>query len=387
MKKKKKRKKKVRTLKAKGVMYQGSCLKIMREIPSESVHCVVTSPPYWGLRDYDVKGQHGIEPSLEQWLDKMEKVFRQVRRILRPDGTCWVNIGDNYVKGELTGQPWELAFRMKSDGWILRSDCIWAKPNPTPEPGTRRRPTLAHEYIFQFVKTKDYYYDGEAIKEPQTGNAHPRGSKLSPPFEAAGIGHEGFAAKTPYQGDLGGRGKRTIWTITSGGAGDEGHFAAFPDELPEICIKASTSERGCCIVCGAPMERVMELTELGKKILGKSWHDHKDDMIRGQRKTPPAVSGPLRKTVGWKRTCDHDGFEAAPCNVFDPYAGRGTTGVVALRLGRNFTGIELKPEWYDLARKNLTEGASQAGVVTDEDLQTRSELGLMSDLERALFDV
>jgi site-specific DNA-methyltransferase (adenine-specific) len=355
--KKKRKPKKAKLTEPRWNMYQGDCLDKMRDIPDASVHCVVTSPPYWALRDYDVEGQHGLEQDLETWLDKMVEVFNEVWRVLRDDGTLWINIGDNYIDGDLQGQPWELALALKADGWILRSDCVWNKPNPTPEPGGRRRPTLAHEYIFQFTKTKDYFYDEEAIKEQ---------------------------GKSPVP-----RAKRTVWEIPAGGAGEEGHFAAFPEELPEVCIKASTSEHGCCVVCGAQYKRKMELTEHGKKVLGKGWHDHDHSEVRlhrGQESGVPALKTALRKQVGWEPSCEHTGFERTPATVLDPYAGSGTSGLVALRLGRSFVGIELNPKWYDLARKKMLRGQSQGGRVTDEDLQTRAELGLMTGLEETLFN-
>lgn len=365
-------------------MYHGDCIEKMKQIPDGSVHCVVTSPPYWALRDYDVEGQHGLEKDLETWLDKMVEVFNEVWRILRDDGTLWINIGDNYIDGELVGQPWELAFALKADGWILRSDCIWSKANPTPEPGGRKRPTLAHEYIFQFVKTKDYFYDEEAIKEPSKTKpgvapkvTRSRGKPNSKVYvQAAGV--------VPVL-----RAKRTVWHIPSGGAGEEGHFAAFPEALPEVCIKASTSEHGCCVVCGAQYTRVMELTEHGKEVLGKGWHDHDHSNVRlhrGQESGVPALKTPLRRQVGWEVSCGHGGFERAPANVMDLYAGSGTVGLVALRLGRSFVGIELNEDWYNLARKKMLRGQSQGGRVTDEDLQTRQELGLMTDLEASLFN-
>lgn len=371
---------KAKHLKPKWKLYQGDCLKVMRDMPDECVHTTVTSPPYWALRDYEHDEQHGSEDSLEEWLRVQVEVFEQVRRITRPDGTLWVNIGDNYVDGELVGQPWRLALALKDAGWILRADCIWAKPNPTPEPGGRRRPTLAHEYIFLFAKTRSYYYDEEAVREksitkPRTYTRGPQQRHRNGDLKPDRIKPETLPT----------RGLRSVWSIPAGGKGAEGHFAAFPEKLPEICIKAGTSERGCCEVCGAPYVREMELTELGKKLLGKGWHDHEKDESRGQRTGgAKAVSQPLRVTKGWKPGCDC-GLGVAPCRVFDPYAGGGTTGEVALALGRSFSGIELTDKWYQLARKHLAAGSSRGGQVTDDDLKVRAELGMMSDLEKKMF--
>lgn len=381
-------KKKVKRYKPKWTMIHAECLKAMADMPSDSVHCVVTSPPYWALRDYGEDEQHGSEPTIEEWLDVQVQVFREVKRILRPDGVCWVNIGDNFIDGDLQGQPWRLALALKADGWCLRMDCIWHKPNPLPEPGNRKRPTLAHEYVFMLTKSpSSYFFDREAVLEPQTGGAKAKGKKLTPPSENAGVGHNGFAKHTPIV-DVGGRNRRSIWTFPVGGAGEEGHFAAFPEELPELCIKASTSEKGTCEVCGAQFERRMELTELGKKVLGKGWHDHKGDMQLGHRGETQLKNGNgLREFKGWRRTCKHKGFGIAPATVFDPYAGSGTTGMVALRLGRSFVGIELKEKWFQLAQKRLTNGMSQGGLITKKDLKVRDKLGLLSPIERLGFGV
>jgi DNA modification methylase len=175
----------------------------MRKMPAESVHCCVTSPPYWGLRDYGVTGQMGLEETPEEWVSKMVDVFQEVRRALRDDGTMWINVGDSYnspnthsgdsnkvnwgikrvleakanIAGttktlkpkDLVGQPWRLAFALQADGWYLRSDIIWSKPNPMPE-SVKDRPTKAHEYLFLLSKNERYYYDSEAIREKRMSN-------------------------------------------------------------------------------------------------------------------------------------------------------------------------------------------------------------------------
>lgn len=388
------KKHKVKRYPPKWSMIHADCVQAMQAMPSESVHCIVTSVPYWKLRDYDEEGQHGSESTLEEWLEVMAMVFKEAHRVLRADGTCWVNIGDNFVAGQMVGQPWRLAFTLKELGFVLKMDCVWAKANPMPEPAKRKRPTLAHEYVFMFTKTPgtaDYYYDAEAIKESQTLRAdgslaaHSYGTKLSPPIESAGIGHKDFKKYTPAV-DVGGRNKRSIWQINAGGASEEGHFAAFPPELPEICIRAGTSEKGCCEVCGVPFIRKMEPTAYGLRVLGKGWHDHVDDAKVGQR-GPGGLQGALYKTVGWRRPCEHKGFGIVPATVLDFYAGSGTTGEVALELGRSFLGIELKKKWFNLARKRLVRGSSKGGRITDVDLATRKELGLMDALEARLFGV
>ena len=193
-------------------LYRGDCLAVLKRFPSASVHCVVTSPPYWLLRDYGVKGQLGLEPTPEAYVERMVEIFREVRRVLRDDGTCWVNMGDSYVstdrtvtngpvtnidpgyhgnhsfaigqrKGEraglkpkdLVGIPWRLAFALQADGWYLRSDIIWHKPNPMPE-SVRDRPTKSHEYLFLLSKSERYYFDGDAVRR--------RRQRTDPPTEA-----------------------------------------------------------------------------------------------------------------------------------------------------------------------------------------------------------
>jgi DNA modification methylase len=162
----------------------GDALEVLQTLPADSVQCCVTSPPYWGLRDYGVAGQIGLEATVEEFLSRLVEVFREVRRVLRPDGTAWVNMGDSYSWGsgralkpkDLIGQPWALAFALRADGWYLRRDIIWHKPNPMPE-STRDRPTTAHEYLFLLSKSASYFYDADAIKEPVTGGAHARGGE------------------------------------------------------------------------------------------------------------------------------------------------------------------------------------------------------------------
>lgn len=333
----------------------GDCLEVLRGMPDQSAHCVVTSPPFWLLRDYDTSGQHGSESTIEDWLQLQMAVFDEVRRVLRDDGLCWVNLGDKWVDGQAMGQPWRHCFAMKRHGWRLVMDCIFSKSNPTPEPLLRNRPTLAHEYVFMFAKQKGYFYDNQNAQEDRP---------------------------TPVN-------RRSVWRSSKGGAGAEGHYAAFPDELPRVCIQLSTSDRGCCEVCGAQVERVMELTERGREIMGagKGWHDHETDAVLGQRTkncAQPNAEG-LRRFVGWRRGCAHKGAGLVPATVLDPYAGRGTTGMVALSLGRSFVGIELDPKSVRLCKKNLAAGSSLSGRVTERDLQAREEAGQMTELETMLW--
>src|SRR5690606_34643417 len=256
-------------------------------LPPESVQCVVTSPPYFGLRDYGVEGQIGLEATPEEYVAKLVEVFRGIRPVLRPDGTVWLNLGDSYngsggaggdynegglkegqprypgrrVKGlkpkDLIGIPWRVAFALQADGWYLRSDIIWHKPNPMPESVTDR-PTRAHEYIFLLTKSPRYYYDAEAIKEPL---AKPEELLRKTPTVFGGRNkHEGYGTRrhsgNEYVGTYTGRNKRSVWTIAPQPF-PEGHFAVFPEKLVEPCILAGTSPKACP-KCRAPWKRVVE---------------------------------------------------------------------------------------------------------------------------------
>ena len=298
----------------------GDALTELRKLPDESVHCCITSPPYWGLRDYGIKGQLGLEKTPEEYVAKMVGVFREVKRVLRKDGSLWLNFGDSYAAGggkqviqtknashglagmrqktpgykpkDLVGIPWRVAFALQADGWYLRSDIIWAKPNPMPE-SVKDRPTRSHEYIFLMSKNAKYYFDQEAVMEhsaqgnvshPIAENSHFR--KARNPGGATPIQREYFQGRNS-------RNIRSVWTITTKVMpkifGHE-HFATFPPELPERCIKA-----GC------------------------------------------PVGG----------------------TVLDPFFGAGTVGVVAKQLGRDFIGIDLKDEYCKMAERRIAKVAYQ----------------------------
>lgn len=350
---------------------QADVLDGLRLLPDESVQCVVTSPPYWGLRDYGVDGQIGLETSLSAWLDRLVDVFHEVRRVLAVDGTLWLNMGDAYCtkqrgsdagwdkslltnpgsqqkrqraaltrpmgygnlkQKDLIGQPWRLAFALQDDGWWLRSDIIWAKTNPMPE-SVKDRPTKSHEYLFLLAKSRRYYYDGDAIREPLTstskvvdGWAHGPGShdvvehakpKLGPKgrnletrasagvrmgrgagwrkrsgnktrkFDTPSVLNDHRGRGVPWEDDGRGRNKRTVWTISTEPTSIE-HFATFPKALVEPCILAGTRP------------------------------------------------GDL---------------------VVDPFCGSGTTGIVALRHGRRFVGLELNAEYAAMARRRIEDDA------------------------------
>lgn len=295
----------------------GDCREMLRTLPDESVHCVVTSPPYWGLRDYGVDGQLGLEPTPEEYVANMVEVFREVRRVLRDDGTLWLNLGDSYANDgkwggssggkhatalhgntgigrqkvttglkpkDLVGIPWRVAFALQADGWYLRSDIIWSKPNPMPE-SVRDRPTKAHEYVFLLSKDERYHYDADAIAEEATHAGRvvkaTGGDAKNAAMGRYGQTRTGFVERDNKVGDT--RNARSVWTIATKpfpGA----HFATFPPELAERCILAGCPKGG---------------------------------------------------------------------TVLDPFAGSGTTGMVATGHGRHAVLIELNPDYAELIRERI----------------------------------
>jgi DNA modification methylase len=218
----------------------GDCREQMQSLPSGSVQTCVTSPPYFGLRDYGVEGQLGLEPSPTDFVLALVEVFREVRRVLADDGTLWLNLGDSYgAAKQLLGIPWRVALALQADGWYLRQDIIWHKPNPMPE-SVRDRCTKAHEYIFLMSKSPKYFFDSEAIKEPVAPSSIAR---LAQPTLAQQVGSTRVPGKTNGNmkavGDGETRNKRSVWTVTTKpykGA----HFATFPPDLIEPCILAGS---------------------------------------------------------------------------------------------------------------------------------------------------
>jgi DNA modification methylase len=311
---------------------QGDCIEGMRTLPDASVHCCVTSPPYWGLRDYGHDGQIGLESTPDAYVARMVEVFREVRRVLREDGTCWVNLGDSYAGGggfcptapsnlagskqttqgsksggikpqgaikakDLVGIPWRVAFALQADGWWLRQDIIWHKPNPMPE-SVRDRCTKAHEYVFLLTKSERYYYDAQAVSEAVACVRGPGNKKPLKGVEEDGEKHRTRAGlhkaaeRWREEGPPESRNRRSVWTITTkpySGA----HFAVMPSDLVEPCIKAGCPEGG---------------------------------------------------------------------TVLDPFAGSGTTLAVAAELGRSGIGCELNPEYIALAERRIKDARSSVAL-------------------------
>lgn len=381
---------------------EGDALTVLKTLPSQSVHTCVTSPPYYGVRDYHVDGQLGLEPSHREYIRRMVAVFSEVRRVLRDDGTCWINMGDVYynyrpglqddaraqgfnrLKGgsprdipstsskrnrrqdgfkekDLMGIPWRLALALHAHGWHLRSDIIWSKPNPMPE-SVEDRPVKSHEYIFLLTKRQDYYYDYYAVLEPANGNAHSRGNGLHRKLDEVSEedyemvrSKRSWAESTTAPSDE--RNRRTVWTVATEGH-REAHFATYPTALIAPCILAGTSAKGACPQCGAQWIRVVEKTG---GTTGESWHDHEDRLGLGQRK-PQEKTPYKREHRGWTAGCKCGSEEVAPPVVLDPFCGFGTTLLMARRLGRNGLGIELKGEYVRIAERRI-EGDQRANTM------------------------
>lgn len=387
----------------------GDCRNIMAELPKKSMHCCITSPPYYGLRDYGVNGQIGLEHSLDEYVAAIVTVFRGVWRVLRDDGTVWLNLGDTYAgsgKGigsdhgkavytdqesgrkvavpqglkpkDLCGVPWRVVLALQADGWYWRDLITWSKPNPMPESVTDRC-TRATEWVFMLTKKPRYFYDAVAIAEtavesnaarPRMGQGQntiynqKRGEAKHAADTSKGGGGTGFkghsgnlrADGTPFRPD-GKRNKRSVWTIPTE-AFAQAHFATFPKKLVEPCVLAGTSQHGCCSQCGAPWTRIVEKSG---GTTGKGWVDHKHTLQMGIAEKDSSVmqrafeNGDYQvKTLGWKPGCDCNA-DIVPAVVFDPFMGSGTTAEVAYRLGRNYVGCELNPEYIKFDRSKAVK--------------------------------
>ena len=376
-----------------------------RHIPlaDESVQCCVTSPPYWGLREYAGLqdqvwkdgwcGQLGLEPTPQMYVDHLVQIFREVRRVLRQDGTCWIVLGDSYAattKGsggynpkqdrnrgswhnerswqipnglkpkDLCGIPWRVAFALQADGWWLRSDCIWSKPNPMPESVTDR-PTKAHEYVFLLAKSERYFYDVMAIAEPAV---HAGEVRITSPSgfarQAVGLGIKptgnAVVGSRVHIGST--RNCRSVWEIATQAYGGT-HFATYPEELPRRCIKAGTSECGGCRFCGAPWERITHSSVRFESGSGRSGNPPAGKWLGSGQDTSgsydirmgPVVESP---TIGWSPTCRcrNQHGRTVPQLVLDPFGGSGTTARVAIQLGRKAMSLDLS--YHNLAKKRTS---------------------------------
>ena len=377
-----------------GRLYHGHVLKVLRALPRRSVQCVVTSPPYWGLRDYGVDGQYGNESRPDCgiagnnhcgscYVCNMRNVFREVREVLRDDGTVWLNLGDTYstqggrgearmeelgspspnVKtegrwrgqapgtktgglpsGNLIGVPWRVAFALQVDGWILRQDVIWAKPSPMPE-SVKNRCTKAHEYVFLLTKSNRYFCDMEAIKEQAVMGdvVRPSSRKYMTDTALMGKTASGNQGNGKTFGGGGRANKRSVWNVSTK-AYDGAHFATFPPKLIEPMILAGTSARGCCGSCGAAWRRIVEETKIETRPDKSSKYGTLEEDIRGRGLRKRVITE--SRTLGWEPACGCDPEHGTvPCTVLDPFVGSGTTVAVALANGCRGIGIELNEEY------------------------------------------
>lgn len=357
----------------------GDVLDKLRALPGEYFHCVVTSPPYWGLRNYKTDGQIGLEKTPDEYVCKMVDVFREVARVLRSDGTLWLNLGDTHRKKQLVGIPARVALALQADGWWWRHTVIWSKPSPMPE-SVRDRPTSSHEYLLILTKQGRYFWDAEAVKEPShetSGWARQRAAGVNT-WEynntTARVQATGQTTDGATFGEVGYRNLRDVWTIPTAPF-SEAHFATYPPALVRPCVNAGTSAKGCCPKCGTPWRRVVKrygYTKADRK--GDGWNS--DDPHRQQSETMNCHGGghwPTR-TIGWRPWCEcgewmEDGelghYPPVPCRVLDPFCGSGTTLMVACQLGRDAVGIELNPDYATMARNRVAK-AIKPGTYVDE---------------------
>jgi len=319
----------------------GDAKETLKQLPNDSVHCCVTSPPYYKLRDYGAKGQIGQETTLSAYIDSLVSVFHEVKRVLHPSGTLWLNLGDTYSNKSLMMVPARVVMALQDAGWTLRSNIVWHKKAPMPESITDR-PTNAWEPIYLLSKNTEYFYDAEAVKEPSVGPKNTR------PFGKAKNADRNDQGRTFTYSSK--RNLRNVWQL-----GPEpyrgSHFAPFPTEIPRRAILAGTSERGCCPVCFNPWKRVVE-----KKHISGVYGD-----LRKRADAPGAVTSKTSvfrtgdavetRTAGWKPTCNCGESHTLPCIVLDVFGGSGTSGKVALELGRRGVLVELNPEYCKLAKE------------------------------------
>ena len=404
-------------------IHQGDAADTLAELPESSVHMVMTSPPYFGLRDYgdetnevwggdddcdhewtdagtvkrggqntddnppDVggnahaqdtgirgdgvssdecrkcgawRGQLGLEPKLDRFIDNLVDVFREVRRVLRPDGSAWLNLGDSYAQDEADefGRknkmlvPHRVAIALQEDGWIVRNDATWAKPNPMPS-SVKDRLNTTTEQVFHLVPEPDYWYDLDAIREPHAETTMNRGSgseystkthtpnSVSPNKDADNVSNNSVHPAGKNPGD--------VFEVTTKPFPDA-HFAVYPPELVEKPLKA-TCPPTVCAECGSPYERDVE-REPGEY----DYSDRSDKMDGDRARTQSSgtqLSAATAVHKGWNPACDCDTDVAEAGIALDPFAGAGTTALVAKRHGRRFIGIDLNEEYVAMAQKRL----------------------------------
>ena len=373
---------------------QGDVLERLAEVESDSVDCILTSPPYWGLRDYGVEGQLGLEPHPEEYLEKLWEVAEECRRVLKPSGVCWWNLGDTYGSGageqtgkstltggkltlekqvarkaisdgawlrpkQLLGIPWRFAIGAQERGWLLRNSVVWHKPNAMPS-SVRDRFSCTYEFVFLLVKEPRYWFDLDAVREPcsastlQWGGGK-QGWGVSNPLHATPQGTHGPSLRG--EGRCGenpdaGKNPGDCWDICTE-AFPEAHFAVFPSALVRRCLRAGCPAQ-VCEECGKPWERVTEQNATGRTLGDPK--EYKSSPTPGDpRKRGVGRAGEsCNVTIGWQPTCTCSAG-TKPGLVLDPFCGAGTTGLVATQEGRNFLGIELNSEYVAMAEYRISQ--------------------------------
>jgi DNA modification methylase len=375
---------------------QGDSIELLKKLEEGSINTCITSPPYWGLRNYNGESkQLGMEDTPEEFTENLVKVFKEVKRVLRDDGTVWLNLGDSYArtggdsskKGrhwddrennpntghnryakdiglkqkDLVGIPWRVAFALQQDGWYLRQDIIWHKPNPMPE-SVKDRCTKAHEYIFLLSKKAKYYYDHEAIKEDSKYyGKDKRSDKGNIRYEGKRTNNKDTKAQQSFVTINPKKNKRSVWTITTKpfkGA----HFATFPKDLIEPCVLAGCPEN-ICFKCSEPYKRMTSRNSDPLEVDDSTLDRYGNGKAGVHRK----VGGQYQKwlnenpliTVGWEKQCDCQTNETKGGTVLDPFGGSGTTGIVAANNNRNAILLELNQEYIDLAKARINKEVTQ----------------------------
>ena len=357
-------------------IYNMDCLTGLRQVPDEYVNTVVTSPPYWGLRDYGVAGQYGLESSPEEFIAQQVEVFREVYRVLRDDGTLWINMGDSYAhngaaygsekstligrrqgremgqacrkvkKGEglkpkdLVGIPWMLAFALRADGWYLRDCIIWSKPNPMPESVTDRT-TKAHEYIFLLSKSQKYYYDAYSIRTPIADKTF---TTFGTNRKGNGDG-TGLVASENWGKDVAIR-KPKVWKMPDGWDTGEGGHGSFHRNGREKGKRAD-KQHGHSQRHAGFNERWDQMSTAEQMSYGANKRSVWTVATKPFKEAHFATFPEEIPATCIKAGCPQGGI------VLDPYMGAGTTGLVARKLQRNFIGFELNPEYIRIAERRL----------------------------------
>lgn len=336
--------------------YGEDALSILKQLPNKSVHAICTSPPYFQIRDYSTAGQSGLEATPQEYCQRLVQVCGELFRVLRDDGSLWLNLGDSFAKktypdgikkGELIGIPWMVVFALRSIGWYLRSDVIWSKTNPMTE-GNPLRVTRSHEYIFMFTKqATGYYYDSFPLLEPVDNPGKVRPFRDAKEHSGSTMRQDNGRLYIP----LSSRNKRSVWTIPTGKFAGA-HFAVYPEELVSLIIQAATSPC-CCSQCGEPKRRIADVRESGEG----------DNRIRH------------RYTKGWEFRCDCHQNGISRCLVLDPFSGSGTTGKVAVSLGRSYSGIDINAEYLPMAVQRIT-GEVMVDESTDDEISLDDLFGV-----------